>query len=437
MGWTISVDETVVAAVLSSFCDTADVSMERLSAVKQRDWERAYPWLVASGMGLYLLEQLQRSQMEGCLPRAMTEMLRKNIVDNRRRNDVMMEEFIAINSAFLREGVTYCNVKGFTLSPCYCPDAALRSQLDFDLLIDAEDLELGRRILAGLGYTRTVASEAAWEFKAGPARLTRMEDHFKPGPHRSVELHFCPSVMIPHVLLHNEWPVRIEQRVWYGHSFPVLSPADQFLVQALHLFSHLRTAYTRLSWLLEYKRFVSANQGDSELWGRVREYSRPKHDAYIAIGLANLLSSRLFGNRVPAQLNEWTLDCLPAGVRLWADCYGQRAVLSRLPGTKLYLMLERELTGSKEEWRQMQRKRLLPLHGVPRIACRGPNETLRQRIRRELQQVRFAAFRIHFHLVEGLRYLVETRRWNRMRADLPRPDRQAEIGSHVRIEAES
>lgn len=429
MGWTISADETVVAVVLSSLHDTADVSMESLSAVKQADWERAYPWLVASGMGLYLLDRLQRLRLEGCLPEVMIERLNKNIADNRRRNDAMMEEFIAINSAFLREEVTYCNVKGFTLTPGYCPNAALRSQLDFDFLVSADNLDLCRHVLAGLGYARTLAGEAVWEFKAGSSEMTRMADHYKPGPHRSVELHFCPSAMTPHVLLHDEWAPRIEQRIWHGHRFPVLAPADQFLVQALHLYSHLRTPYTRLSWLLEYKRFVSANRDDSELWDRVRDYSRPKRDAYIAIGLASLLSGRLFGDQTPTQLNKWTLDQLPARVRLWAECYGRRAVLSTLPGTKLYLMLERELIDGGDEWRKVQRKRLVPLHGLPRIECHGTNETSWKRIRRELQQVKFVMFRIRFHLVEGLRYLVENRRWHRMLAEKLPSGQQVEVGA--------
>jgi len=413
MGWSISADEKIVDAVVSTFRDPPNQAIERLSAVSREEWERAYPWLIASGMALYFLHQVQNLRLEEFVSVRMIGRLRQNLTDNRMRTNCLMEEFIAINRELLQHGVRYCNVKGFTLSPGYCPDPALRNQLDFDFLVDERDLELCRCILSEMGYTRTMATGVVWEFKAGSSRSARMADHFKPGPQRSVELHFCTSTTAPHVLLHNEWLDRIEQRTWNGYSFPVLSAGDQFLVQALHVFSHLRTPYTRLSWLLEYGRFVSAHQDDRELWDRVRESSEAKQDAYLAIGLTNYLSGCLFGSCAPTQLNGWTLDCLPTNVQLWANRYGRRAVLSNLPGTKLYLLLESELTGAERDWRQTRRRRLLPLHRVPCITCPEPNETLWNRARRELFQARFMLFRARFHLIEGVRYLVEARRWKR------------------------
>lgn len=413
MGWSISADEKVVDAVISTFRDPADNAAERLSGVACGEWERAYPWLIASGMALYFLHQVQQLRLEEFVSAQMVERLRQNLADNSKRTECLMDEFIAINRVFLEHGVRYCNVKGLTLSPGYCPDPALRNQLDFDFLVDQCDLDLCRRVLAEMGYTLTMATEVVWEFKAGSSGPARIADHYKPGPQRSVELHFCTSVAAPHVLLHGEWLGRIEERTWHGYSFPVLSAGDQFLVQALHVFSHLRTPYTRLSWLLEYNRFVFAHQDDRELWNRVRQYAEAKRDAYLAIGLASYLSTCLFGGCAPAQLNSWTLDCLPANVRFWANRYGRRTVLSSLPGTKLYLLLENELTGAEDDWRQIRRRRLLPLHRVPRITCPEPNETLRSRVNRGLFQARFALFRARFHLVEGVRYLIEARRWKR------------------------
>jgi hypothetical protein len=131
----------------------------------------------------------------------------------------------------------------------------------------------------------------------------------------------------------------------------------------------------------------------------------------IAIGLATLLSTGLFGGEAPTRLNRWTLDQLPAPVRLWADRYGRRAVLADFPGTKLYLLLEDELARGDGSWQERKRRRLLPLQRAPRIAHASPNESLVAWLRREYWQARFVLFRLRFHVVEGLRYAIEAHRW--------------------------
>lgn len=415
MGWSVSVDEGLADAVIASFTDSAERSAARLSAFKRKEWERAYPWLIASGMTLYFLDRIRTLGIEDSLPSATIAKFRQNLADNRRRNDSLMEEFIAINTAFVDAGIRYANVKGFTLSPGYCPDAALRNQFDFDFLVDEKDLEHCRNILTSAGYIQSVESASAWEFKAGTSKPVRTEDHYKPRSERRVELHFARAGS-PRWTLCNEQLRRVGQRTWLGHSFPVPAPEDQFIAQALHILSHLRSPCTRLSWLLEYIRFVSSHEYNWTLWEDVRMCSHATRDASIAIGLATLLSRRFFGGRVPAQLNEWTLDRLPAGVRLWADNYGRNACLSKFPGTKLYLLLEGELVRGDVNWSVKRRRRLVPLRKVPQITRPEQNEGLLNRVRRALYQARFALFRLRFHLVEDLRYMVELPRWKRLLA---------------------
>lgn len=417
MLWNASTDQRVVEAVIAAFSDSAERSRERLSALKHRDWERNYHWLIASGLALYFLNRLQTLRIESALPAAIIGRLRQNLSDHRRRIAFMREEFIAINRAFLQAGVRYCNLKGFTLSPDYCPDPVLRTQIDFDFLVDGGQLELCRRVLTEIGYTQTTETRNEWEFKASSSKQICIEDHFKPGPHRSIELHFSTAGAVPYKPSCDERLGRLAQRTWDGHSFPVLSPEDQFVGQALHLLSHLRSPCTRPAWLLEYKRFVSAHDDNGDLWDKVRECSQAHSEASIAIGLASLLSNQLFGGASPARLDESTLDCLSANVRLWAGCYGRKAVLARPPGTKLYLLLEAELAREDSGWPNRKLRRLVPVDRVPRrITFPEPNETLWKRIRGELYQARFILLRIQFHLVEDLRYLTESWRWKRLLA---------------------
>jgi Uncharacterised nucleotidyltransferase len=412
MRWRAPADKRVVEAVISTFCDSAERSFEHLSSLNESDWARSYFWLDASGMALYFLDQLQALGIEEALPAATLGRLRDNLAHNRRRATFMFEEFTHINQEFLEAGVRFCNLKGFTLSPDSCPHPALRCQLDFDFLVDGRDLNLSRQILEKTGYALTVTTSNEWQFEAGSSAIARIEDHYKPKPQRSVELHFTCSGTAPHQPTRDERLDRLTLRAWNSQLFPVLSPTDQFNTQALHILRHLCSASTRPSWLLEYRRHMLALYHERPFWEEVQTNSLAHPGAPIAIGLATLLSTCLFGGGAPAELNEWTLDRLPDGVRLWAELYGRKAILADAPGTKLHLLLEDELTPQGHSW-QNKRRSLLPLRCETRIARPSPHESLRKRVRRNYYQARFILFRLRFHVIEGLRYGIEAWRWKR------------------------
>jgi len=204
-------------------------------------------------------------------------------------------------------------------------------------------------------------------------------------------------------------------RSWGGFSFPALSPCEQLVGQALHLLGHLCGASTRPAWILEYRNHVSFYYSDQAFWQNVEEQSRTHRHAPIAIGLANLLSLHLFAGKTPSELDSWTLDSLPAHIRLWAEHYGPRAVLADFPGTKLSLLLLQELErgDGPQSFQARKRRRLLPLHRARRIVFADPKDTLWMRFRKEIYQTRFVLFRLRFHVVEGVRYLIEAARWKR------------------------
>lgn len=412
MRWSAPADRRVVDAVVATFCDPAERSRERLSVFEYRDWVRTYHWLDASGMALYFLDELQTLGIEDALPGAVLDRLRQNFADNQVRSSVMFAEFTAINRAFQQAGVLYSNVKGFTLSPESCPDPALRCQLDLDFLVDGRHLKLCQEILAKTGYQLTAATGTVWEFKAGSSELASIEDHYKVKPQRSVELHFAASASDGRSL-RDESLDRLRLHFWNGIAFPALSVGDLFVGQALHLFGHLRGSFTRLAWLLEYKRHVSARYDDRDFWSEVEDCSQSQWQAPIAIGLVTHLASQIFGSHAPGVLESWTVERLPAEVRLWADRYGRQALLADFPGTKLYLLLEGELARGDSSWQKKKRDSLLPLHRVPAIVFAGPDDNLLKCLRREVYQARFAIFRLRFHVIEGLRYMIEAARWKR------------------------
>jgi hypothetical protein len=413
MKWSSHADRRVVEAVIASFRDSADRAWDRLCNFSDRDWERSYYWLDASGLALYFLDHVTKLGIEGALPGTVLSRLQQNHADNKLRSAWLFGEFAAINHSFQEAGIVYANLKGFSLSPESCPDPTLRCQLDLDFLVDGRYLKLCQSILAESGYKLTAATETTWEFKAGSSELVRMEDHYKVKPQRSVELHFASTSHRVGAPIRDERLDRLAHRTWNGVTFPALSDGDLFVGQALHVFGHLRGASTRLAWLLEYRQHVLARRNDERFWDEVLERSARHPQASIGIGLVTLLTSQIFGINSPSGLDSWTLESLPASVGRWAEMYGRQALLADFPGTKLYMILEDQLALNDGSWRAKRRRSLMPLHRAPRIVDAGPSDTFWKLLRRESYQIHFVLFRLRFHLVEGLRYLRESRRWKK------------------------
>ena len=416
MKWRQPADRSVVEAVIATFRDSPERSRRRLSTIRERDWVRSYFWLDASGLALYFLDQLETLRIEDAIPAATLGRLKQNLADNRVRTSAMFTEFVSINQAFKTAGVDFANLKGFMVSPESCPDPVLRRAMDFDFLVDGSDLETCKEILMNFGYLRSGATDKEWEFKAGTSQRASMKDFYNMGPTRAAELHFSSWPVSPGLRptpTRDERLDRLAVRSLGGVEFPALSPSEQFVGQALHVLRHLCSPSTRPAWLLEYRNHVSYYFNDQSFWESVKEQARGDRNAAIAIGMASLLSAQLFGGETPRQLDEWTLDCLPPSIRLWAEHYGRRAVLGDHPGTKLYLLLLQELR-SGEEAQQIERqirRRLLPAPRVHRIVYAAPGDSLWERLGKELHQASFILFRLRFHTVEGMRYLIEAARW--------------------------
>jgi hypothetical protein len=417
MKWRGRADKRVVEAVIGTFSDPMEKSAQRLAGLPHRSWVRSYYWLDASGMALYFLDRLKALGMEDSLPAPTLARLEQNLTDNRMRSADMFVEFCLLNQAFQSAGVQYANEKGFSITPESCPDPTLRYQLDFDFLVDGRYLNRCREILEARGYVLTMATSAEWQFEAGSSELVRIEDLYKPKPRRSVELHFTCSDDDAHEPTRDERLDRLVQRIWNGQSFPVLSSVDQFVHHSLHLLRHLRTPSTRPAWFLEYKRHMTAHCDEWQFWDEVRQRSQAFRDAPLAIGLATLLSTQLFGGRAPAQLNEWTIDRLSSSIRLWADRYGRRAVLADSPGTKLHKLLEGEIVREGHSLRT-KKPSLSQYYKGTQVCHAEPEDGWGRRLRHRYYQACYILFRIRFHLVEGLHYFIEHARWKRLVSNL-------------------
>ena len=397
------------AAVIASFRD-ADPSQHRqqLQRFSARQWHENFRWLDASGLALYFLQRLRSLEAESAIPDSILAQLEQRHADNEHRTAVLFNEFARINAAFRCAGLRYAVLKGFTLVPDFCPDLSLRCQMDFDFLIADDQAEPCRDLLASLGYSLMAANNHVLEFKSSAGQVPHIRDLYKAKPQHAVEVHLGDDSQLE---FHSSVLKRSRIVTSNGVNYPALSAEDMFLGVASHLFRHIRSEWTRISWLLELRHFVSTRRKESAFWAAVRERGLQTSGTAVAVGVAINLADRAFGKVECDDLREWTVNNLPAPILSWTERYGDEILFAHFPGNKLYLLLERELDGGRETSLTI-RRRLFPASRPARIATTATGNIL-DKLQALQFEYQYFFFRLRFHLTQTPRYLLEARRWKR------------------------
>jgi hypothetical protein len=406
----------LIEAVIATFRESEQPSMvyyDRLAGFNYRAWAGIYRWLDASGLTLYFIDRIKALQLEAALPYRVLCRFEENANDNRGRSAQMLKEFMRINLEFQTSSISYTNIKGFTLIPDACPDAALRYQDDLDFLVADCDIPRCTEILERYGYLLTVTCNGVMEFKADSGLLPSVQDLYRAKPQRSVDIRICNSFTQGKTGLRNDRFLQRRVRNWNGHEFPVLTDNDRFLAMAQHLFKHLKGEWTRASWVLEYANFIDSHSKDDALWREVEEDLLSNPEAKTAVGAATLITETIFGmSNFPGVLSRAVQE-LPRSVRFWIERYGGKALSARFPGTKLYLLLQRALSRDEEAGVRKRLKKLLPAHLPPRIAFGSGNESLFVRLKQVRSEINYLFFRLRFHVTQGFSYMLEALRWKR------------------------
>jgi hypothetical protein len=235
-----------------------------------------------------------------------------------------------------------------------------------------------------------------------------LKDIYRASPSHAVELHIEASNPDRSSPLE-----RAEMRNLCGCRMPVLSPVDLLLGQGLHAYKHICSEFSRTSHLLEFRRHVLARRDDHAFWNKLQTTANGNARASLGIGVATLLISRMIGDFAPKALTDWTVRQLPRSAELWVETYGHRSVLGSFPGTKLYLLLQAELEAAGVPAKRSLRQALLPSRLPAPVIRPFPNEVLSIRLARYRMQFVVIILRLRFHIVEGIRYRWETRRWRR------------------------
>jgi hypothetical protein len=133
----------------------------------------------------------------------------------------------------------------------------------------------------------------------------------------------------------------------------------------------------------------------------------------LPLAFVSLLIREMFGDDLPDYLIRLIAENVTPPMRLWVARYGRRSLLSDAQGTKHYLMLLDVLPGAHAA-RIQRRRHILPL-GLPMMITQGhESESLLSRLGRYWVQAGFVLYRLRFHSVEGVRYLIESSRFRRL-----------------------
>ena len=406
----LGAEQSAREAVFLTFCDPLPDQCSRLLKLSTKEWTGLLRWLDTSGLALYFLDRLVELNRVDLLPPAVFTRLHLNLIDNGARTRGMIGESSAIQETFQNLDLSYAVLKGLSFWPNSVPSPELRCQFDLDFLVEEHCALEARRILEDRGYRLYAISGRTWEFKRNERPGLTLKHLYKNLPSFAVELHIEPRV--PGISSPLD---RLEWRELYGMKMPVLSRVDLLTGQGLHAYKHICGEFVRAAHLLEFYRHVLSLRDDDAFWREFECAADRNPRVSLGFGVVILLIARVMGEFAPDVLRSWTVDRLASPVRLWVETYGRRAVLGSYPGTKLYLLLQRELESTGIAAHQSVRRALVPLRLPPPVIRAFPNESLSIRVRRYYMHLQLIAARLRFHVVEGIRIAVESLRWRRIK----------------------
>lgn len=400
-------------AALLSLCHSKPEYVDRLLALSPGEWRKLLHWLDVSGLSLYFVNRVNELNLQSSLPLAVNQRLQQNLSDNRARMKGLLQESAELQAEFRRTNITYAVLKGFSLCPSSVPMSELRHQLDLDFLVDESGASKAREILEQAGYRICGTGGRTWEFKKNETPKFTTRNMYKGGFGLSVEIHIEAVERGPESLLS-----RREYREIEGVPMPVLAPADLFLIQGMHVFKDVCGSHPRASHLLEFYRHVSARGDDPQFWSDVRSRAEEDPRSIFGLGVVLQVIESVMEVEIPSKLAMWTMLRIPAPAQRWIALYGRNCVYGMPPGTKLYLLLQRELEAAGMTFRRPARAVLLPTRLPHAIIPATADETLGFRALRYAAQLQFILRRVRFHVVEGLRYAWASYRWRRFRNGL-------------------
>jgi hypothetical protein len=395
--------------------------LDELNKFNQREWKRALRWLDDSGLPFYFLQKLRNTKATDSVPIWVISALARNFAANQGRVEYMSRQFGLLNQKFNDAGVRYAAVKGVSLVPEFCPDAALRYQGDFDYLVDDQSLVAAQQILVGAGYSPRL-SPSSQEFifvMPGTGAPSRSAEQYHARAPHAVELHLdmWDSELDGLQLIERQFfAERSRIREWNGFAFPALTDEDAFLLQVLHACHHSVSHWIRMSCLLEIGYFLNRRASDTSLWNRIEQRVSDNLVLKEFVVVVAELVAKLFAAPLPSVVQVWGQKIRP-GSRVWIENYGRHWAFCELPvhefrlfpRAKLIRFLHQQYRDAYAQ-QSAARNRILTSSRLSRITLLVKDKAS-QFLDANWRKRRFLIRRRFFHAQADLRYLCEIPRW--------------------------
>jgi Uncharacterised nucleotidyltransferase len=382
-------------------------------------------WMDESGLALYLLTQLRNHEVLGQVPKYFSAALESRLAANQVRTAAMLSEFARLVEAFRKNGVQFCALKGFTLTPEFCREVHLRHQTDFDFLVTVDSLENAKRAMQSCGYEQGEITEPGEVIFTTPLRHipSSNDDIYAIPRHREVDLLTTLSLSAHGVSIpmptadFNGLKTKLSRDI----AFPALPSEEMFCLQVTHAFRHFLGSWVRVSWLFEIGCFIDRHYGDEDLWRAIVDRMGCDARTRNAFGLVISLTRALFPRPIPEPLAEWCLQSLPARIETWVAHFGVKTAITDLDGAKFTLFVHREFVDDRAFWTSYVKNRIFPIgrrSSIGRVAITGT----RTRIKAKVSQWRHTMSRSIFHArslfslpVEAIRFRYALRSTERQR----------------------
>jgi hypothetical protein len=411
-------DRRAKRAVLQALRRNPDFSgIAAMPLPRSRQGRRLLQWLDLSGTALSFLKSVQTLEAGACLPDEWRDALEGRRERNATRFRDMLDEFQRLNQAFRARGVLAITLKGFSLSPDFCEDPALRHQADFDFLVAPSDVDAAASVLQSCGYSTPRLSYTSESCFTTPlSHIPSSGDDLYTIQHdrRQVDLHL--SLAESYAWLKPDVPGDFWREVvpmeLSGVHFHALPLADRFLVQVLHAFRHSFRSWIRLSWLMELGRCMEIHREDEALWAGVmqRAGDAPLTKRIFAFVLS--LANRLFECRIPPRIRNWAAEGMSPSLRIWLDYFSVDWAISDWPGDLSNLFLASDFISDKNLRKQYLVNRLLPGREQMTIETTTSAEKNRS-VAWNLRRLQYLAHRATVHIGGLLSLPLDHLRWRR------------------------
>jgi len=186
------------------------------------------------------------------------------------------------------------------------------------------------------------------------------------------------------------------------------------LFQVLHAFRHIIECWCRLYTFLEIAHFLERRQSDLAFWQRFVDRIRVSPRLPEMVEVVFSLAACQFGAPVPAAIDAGVLSDVRHPLLLWVSRYGCDSALANFTSNKYSLLLYREFVPDDATWREIQRKRLFPLHR-PNRAGGTRTSGISARLIAGWKQSAYVARRLFHHVISAAQYEWESIQWERIR----------------------